>query len=91
MEEYIRQNDKKIDDLTNVVREHIDSSFSKRELDHYFQELNKTLARIETQVIKTNGRVTVLELWKENIMAKITVLIAGIGIIWTLAKEFIIK
>ena len=91
MEEYIRQNDKKIDDLTNVVREHIDSSFSKRELDHYFQELNKTLARIETQVIKTNGRGTVLELWKENIMAKITVLISGIGIIWTLAKEFIIK
>lgn len=74
MEEYIRQNDKKIDDLTNVVREHIDSSFSKREIEHFFQEQNKILARIEAQVIKTNGRVTLLEFWKENLMAKISII-----------------
>ena len=84
MEEYQRQNDKKIDDLEKVIKEHIESSFSKREQEHYFLEMKNTLLRIETQVIKTNGRVTVLEFWKEGIMAKISVLLVIAGTLWTL-------
>lgn len=46
-------------------------NYSKRELDYYFKEIkdtlheqNKVLGRIETQVLKTNGRVSKLEFWR---------------------------
>jgi hypothetical protein len=50
--------------------------YSKRELDHFIQELasqiresaqdlSKQLDRIEIQTMKTNGRVSKLELWKQ--------------------------
>lgn len=42
-----------------------DVPYSNREIDHHFKELKETLARIETQVMKTNGRVTRLEMWKQ--------------------------
>lgn len=42
-----------------------DAPYSNRELDHHFEEIKKTLERIETQVLKTNGRVTRLEMWKQ--------------------------
>ena len=41
------------------------SPYTNRELDHHFQEVKDTLARIEAQTIKTNGRVTKCE---ENIL-----------------------
>lgn len=35
--------------------------YSNRELDHMFNDITATLARIEAQTTKTNGRVTRLE------------------------------
>ena len=91
MEEHIQRNDKKIDDLSEIIREHIKEEFSRRELEHYFTDIKSTLERIEAQVIKTNGRVTLLEFWKENLMAKITMILATAGVLWVVIKEFILK
>lgn len=58
-----------------------DSNYSKREQDHFYSDLkshlkrqDETLNRIETQVLKTNGRVTAsekdiseLKWWKASI------------------------
>jgi len=48
-----------------------EQNYSKRELDHFLKEIreildkqNEMLARIETQVLKTNGRVSKLEFWR---------------------------
>jgi predicted membrane GTPase involved in stress response len=87
MEERMRQNDKKIDELTEILKEHLTNSLSNRELEHYFGELKVTLDRIEQQTIKTNGRVSKLEIWKETMTAKIGIIVAGIGIAWLLFKE----
>jgi len=45
--------------------------YTKRELDHYFNDIKSilarqdgTLSRIETQTTKTNGRVSRLEYWR---------------------------
>lgn len=66
----------------------MDQPYSKRELDHFFQELNthlnhqdEALIRIEAQTMKTNGRVTKLEQWRSVLIwgfGTITVLVAGI-------------
>lgn len=49
-------------------------NYSKRELDHFLGDLknhlkrqDEVLARIETQVLKTNGRVTALEFWQGSV------------------------
>lgn len=42
------------------------NDYTTRELDTHFAEIKETLARIEAQTIKTNGRVSVLEVWKAN-------------------------
>ena len=42
----------------------MDQPYTNRELDHHFAEIKETLARIEAQTIRTNGRVTKCE---ENI------------------------
>jgi len=68
-----------------------EQDFTNREIKHYFDEITKTLDRIEVQVMKTNGRVSKLELWKESIMAKISVAAAGIAIMWMGVKEFILN
>jgi uncharacterized membrane protein YhaH (DUF805 family) len=39
-------------------------SYSNRELDRMFSEIQETLQRIESQTMKTNGRVTKLEFWR---------------------------
>lgn len=38
--------------------------YSNRELDTHFSDIKETLARIEEQTIKTNGRVSKLENWR---------------------------
>jgi hypothetical protein len=38
-----------------------EQDYSNREIDSHFAALTETLARIETQVLKTNGRVNKLE------------------------------
>lgn len=55
--------------------------YSKRELDHFFSELtahltkqDKSLERIETQTMKTNGRVSKLEQWR-------SIMVWGFGIV----------
>jgi primosomal protein N'' len=87
MEDHIRQNDKKIDELTDTVRQHLETSLTNRELEHYFKDIKITLDRIETQVLKTNGRVTLLEFWKENLMAKISIMALVVGGVWALIMK----
>lgn len=52
-----------------------DEPYSKREQDHFFGDLFKrmdkqdaSLNRIEEQTMRTNGRVTRLEIWKTAII-----------------------
>lgn len=52
-----------------------ENSYSKREQDHYFSDMfdrmdkqDITLARIEAQTIRTNGRVSRLEWWRGTII-----------------------
>jgi hypothetical protein len=84
MEDHIRQNDKKIDELTDIVRQHLETSLTNRELEHYFKDIKITLDRIETQVLKTNGRVTLLEFWKEGLVSKVSILLVILGGLWAL-------
>lgn len=65
----------------------MEQDFTNREIKHYFDEIQKSLIRIENQVIKTNGRVTVLEMWKETMMAKLSMVVVGVGILWVGVKE----
>lgn len=80
----------------------METDYSKRELDTQFLSLkrvildvtahqNEKLDRIEQQVIKTNGRVTKLEFWKESVMSKVAGVVASITVGWILLKEFIFK
>lgn len=68
-----------------------EDNYSNREIEHFFEEIRSSLERIEAQVMKTNGRVTALEMWKETFMAKITVLMSSVGVVWVLIKQFILK
>lgn len=67
------------------------NDYSNRELDSKFEQIMEILHRIETQVMKTNGRVTALELWKEGVIAKFTGVIATLSILWVGIKEFIFR
>jgi len=46
--------------------------YTKRELDHFFGDFKKQLDRIEAQVIKTNGRTSVLENTSDIVKLEIT-------------------
>ena len=48
--------------------------------DILFQEIRDSLVRIEDQVKKTNGRVTFLEMWRENTLGRFTVISIFIGV-----------
>lgn len=57
-------------------------NYSKRELDHYFSDIKEILSKqnvmleeIKTQTIKTNGRVSKLEWWRNAIIWGTPVLI----------------
>jgi hypothetical protein len=65
--------------------------FTNNEILLMFKEIKTTLERVEAQVIKTNGRVTLLEMWKEGLMAKIAGVIATISFVWIAFKEIILN
>jgi len=48
--------------------------YSKREIDHFVRDIRDTLVRIESQVVRTNGRVTSLEKWKWMMAGALTLL-----------------
>lgn len=67
-------------------------NYSKRELDYYFKEIkdtlheqNKVLGRIETQVLKTNGRVTTNEKDISQLKWWKSALVWGFGVLMTIA------
>lgn len=64
--------------------------FTNNEILLMFKEIKTTLERVEAQVVKTNGRVTLLEMWKEGLMAKIAGVIATISFVWIAFKEIIL-
>lgn len=57
----------------------MDSDYSKREIDHFMNDIKNTLGRIETQVGKTNGRVTALEKWMYTVIGALTIIAFLIG------------
>jgi hypothetical protein len=72
-----------------------DEPFSNREIRTYFENFEKTLARVEKSV---DERVKPLEdelakmlLWRENILGKITIIVLVLGSLWTLAVATITK
>ena len=65
--------------------------FTNNEILLMFKEIKSTLERVEAQVVKTNGRVTLLEMWKEGLMAKIAGVIATISFVWIALKEIILN
>lgn len=76
-----------------------EQDFTNREISHFLdemknlivtglQEQNKTLSRIESQVIKTNGRVTILEYWKESITGKMLGATLVISLMWAAFLKF---
>lgn len=65
--------------------------FTNNEILLMFKEIKSTLERVEAQVIKTNGRVTLLEMWKEGFMAKVAGIIATISFVWIAFKEIILN
>jgi len=67
------------------------ADFTNREIEYMFKEIKDILERVETQVVKTNGRVTALEMWKEGVMAKFTGVVATLGILWVAIKELLLK
>lgn len=76
----------------------MEPDFSTREIKHFFEEIrtslanqDKTLSEIKQQVIKTNGRVSTLEFWKEGLVAKITGVMATLSIVWVVIKETLLK
>ena len=68
-----------------------ENEYTNREIDRMFGEIMTTLHRIEEQTVKTNGRVSKLELWRETFMAKVGGVVATISLMWLLAKQFIFK
>ena len=65
--------------------------FTNNEILLMFKEIKTTLERVEAQVVKTNGRVTLLEMWKEGLMAKVTGVIAAVTVLWVVFKEIILN
>lgn len=51
-----------------------DHPYMNRELDEMFGDIKGSMSRIETQTIRTNGRVTVIERWQYSFMGGIAVL-----------------
>ena len=52
----------------------MEPEYSKRELDGHFNEIKASLKEIQTQVTRTNGRVSNLENWRWFITGGIAIL-----------------
>ena len=54
--------------------------YSKREIDHVFGDIKKSLERIEEQTTKHNGRLTRLERWMWCVAGAVSVIgFLGVG------------
>lgn len=51
----------------------MNENYTNREIDSHFKEIKETLSRIETQTIKTNGRVSKLEGWRAYVTGALAV------------------
>lgn len=67
------------------------NDFTNNEIVLMFKEIKDTLERVETQVIKTNGRVSALEIWKEGFVAKLAGILGTISVAWVIIKEVILN
>lgn len=70
-------------------------SFDPHSTDSMFATLlarmdvqDKALERIETAVLKTNGRVTALERWRDIVTAKTAVIATGLSFVVTLSLKY---
>ena len=52
----------------------MEAEYSKRELDSHFGDVKESLDRIEAQVVKTNGRVSKLEIWRGYIAGALAII-----------------
>lgn len=52
----------------------MEENYSKRELDNHFGDIKETLIRIESQTVRTNGRVTALEKWMWMVAGALTLI-----------------
>lgn len=66
-------------------------NYTKREHDLIFNDIKETLKRIEDQVTKTNGRITILELWKAGTVGQFTIISIVVGTIITTGITLILK
>lgn len=48
--------------------------YTNREIQEFMRDIKETLARIEAQTTRTNGRVTLLEAWKQYSMGATAIL-----------------
>lgn len=69
----------------------MEEEYSKREIDVFMQEIRDTLQRIEAQTMKTNGRVSKLEIWRGFITGGLAILSALMVPIVVWAIENIIR
>lgn len=60
----------------------METPYSNREIQEFMNDIKNALGRIETQTMKTNGRVTQLEWFKQYSMGAIAVfLVIGLPLV----------
>lgn len=57
----------------------MDKEYSKREIDMFHKSIDEKLGRIETQVTRTNGRVSALEKWMYTVIGAVAIIAFLIG------------
>lgn len=70
-----------------------DEPYTNREIKQFFDNQNLTLARIEKmitdEVVPLKKEVSAILLWKEGLMAKVSVIIVLVGIIGDMVINWI--
>ena len=69
----------------------MENNYSNREIDVHFSDVKETLARIEQQVMRTNGRVARLENWRSYVVGFCAALILILPTLYGLVGERIAK